>query len=131
MSTVETAYRCQHCRSCYEPADWMHHAPTCPHGKIDPERLSLIPSWKLEEELLRRASPRTLTEFLKSGHAAALEQAATLSDCLVILLKLARLTRYVRPTTTMLNVPNGILCDLDRVLAERGVTPVRGDDHAD
>lgn len=126
-----SGYRCQHCGSSHDPAQWMFHKPTCPHGKISPERLSELPAWKLEEELLRRASPRPLTEFIKAGHTAALEQAATLSDCLVIMLTLSRLTRYVRSNHTVLNVPSGTLCEIDRVLAERGVVPLRLDDHVD
>lgn len=124
------SYACQHCGSGHPPADWMYHTPTCPHGRISPERLIDIPAWKLEEEMLRRGAPRTLTEFIRAGHCAALEQAATLSDCLVILMKLARLTRYTRSNHTVLNVPNGVLCEIDRVLAERGVKPTV-DDHVD
>jgi hypothetical protein len=126
-------YRCQHCGSSYPPADFMYHKADCPHGKLSPERLSEVPAWQLEEELLRRASPRCLTEFFKAGHVAALEQAVALSDCLVVLLKLSRLTRYTTGNLrhTTLNVPTGIVCEIDRLLAERGVVPLRLDDHVD
>jgi hypothetical protein len=126
-----TDYRCQHCGSSHPPAEFMHHKADCPHGKLNPERLSEVPAWQLEEELLRRGSPRCLTEFFKAGHAAAMEQAVALSDCLVALLKLSRLTRYGKTNHTVMNVPNGIMCEVDRILAERGVVPLRLDDHVD
>ena len=124
------AYTCQHCGSGHPPAEWMYHKPTCPHGRIDPARLDLIPAWKLEEELLRRAMPRVLTELVKSDGACALEHAAMLSDCLVLLRKLQLLTRYVRSNTTVLNVKSALLCELDRIMSERGFAPPETD-HAD
>lgn len=108
----------------------MYHKPDCPHGKISVDRLAELPTWKLEEELLRRRDPATLKELAKN-HGSALAQAETLSSCLILLLKITRLTRYTRSKTTVINAPTAILYEVDRLLAERGVFPLRLDDHAD
>lgn len=124
--------QCPHCGVPHEKHEWMFHRANCPNGRVSADRLVEIPSWKLEEELLRRGDPRCLTELANTCGRSALEHATMLTDVLILMRTLANLTRYALGThiTTRLNVPNSLLFEIDCILARRGIPP-RNDSHAD